>query len=519
MRDALKRIFRDISIRRKLTAIIMLTTVIVLFLASAAFITSELVAFRRSMVEGLATLAEVIGTNSTAALTFEDPEAAQETLAALRAEPHIVLAQILTNEGRVFATYPNAQANDGHSFRHFSEWHKQVWDGNLEPPLAASESHHFGDEHLDLSRRIVLDREIIGTVYLRSDLRRWDAVLRWYASMVAIIMLVSSGVAYLLSSGLQRVISKPILRLAQTMNLVSNEKRYSIRAEKQSNDEVGILIDGFNEMLKQIQMRDEELERRQEQLERQVVELKRADQELKRYAAELVRSNKELEQFAYIASHDLQEPLRMVASYTQLLARRYEGKLDSDADDFIGFAVDGATRMQELINGLLTYSRVGTRGKDLEPTDCEVIYERTLQNLQRAIEESGASLTHDPLPTVVADDIQLGQLFQNLISNAIKFRSKEPPRIHVSAKQEANEWVFSVSDNGIGIDPEFAERIFAMFQRLHNRTEYPGTGIGLAVCKKIVERHGGRIWVESELGKGTVFYFTMPLQRGGGHGQ
>lgn len=225
---------------------------------------------------------------------------------------------------------------------------------------------------------------------------------------------------------------------------------------------------------------------------------------------ELERSNAELEQFAYVASHDLQEPLRMVSSYVQLLARRYKGKLDSDADEFISFAVDGAARMQQLIQDLLVFSRIGTRGRPFEPTDCNEVVQVTLQNLQVAIREANAQVHCETLPTVMADRMQLVQLFQNLIGNAIKFRGPEPPQVSLGAKRHDDGWLFHVRDNGIGIAPEYAQRIFVIFQRLHGRGEYPGTGIGLALCRKIVERHGGRIWVESQPGAGSTFLFTLP---------
>ena len=221
-------------------------------------------------------------------------------------------------------------------------------------------------------------------------------------------------------------------------------------------------------------------------------ERRRGEEALAGQAQELARSNKELEQFAYVASHDLQEPLRMVTSYTQLLARRYQGQLDSDADEFIDYAVDGANRMQGLINALLDYSRVGSRGKAFESVDCEVIFREVKSNLKVAIEEIGAVVTHDPLPVVVADSSQLSRLFQNIIGNALKYRSEGPPQVHVSALRNDGYWSFSVRDNGIGIDSQYADRIFTIFQRLHTREKYSGTGIGLAVCKKIVERHGGQ---------------------------
>jgi hypothetical protein len=231
--------------------------------------------------------------------------------------------------------------------------------------------------------------------------------------------------------------------------------------------------------------------------------------ELNERAKDLARSNTELQQFAYVASHDLQEPLRMVASFTQLLAKRYKDKLDDDARDFINYAVDGATRMQTLISDLLNYSRVGTQGKPLVPTDSEALFKRVLETLRFNIEESGAEILSDALPMVMADPQQLGQLFQNLLTNALKFRGEKPPSVRISGERDGNEWKISIRDNGIGISPEHADRIFIIFQRLHTRTEYPGTGIGLAIGKKIVERHGGRIWIEPSPGGGTTFCFTI----------
>ena len=243
---------------------------------------------------------------------------------------------------------------------------------------------------------------------------------------------------------------------------------------------------------------------------RDITKRKEAEALLLQKVEELNRSNKELGQFAYVASHDLQEPLRMVASYTQLLSRRYKGKLDSDADEFIAFAADGASRMQRLIQDLLTYSRVGTKEKDLRDTSSEETLQQALVNLRGAIEESGAVVTHDPLPTVLADEMQLIQLFQNLVGNAIKYQNPGVPRVHISAAKNGGEkWIFSVQDNGLGIDSQYFERIFGMFQRLHKREEFSGTGIGLAICKKIVERHGGSISVESQPGEGSTFRFAL----------
>ena len=251
---------------------------------------------------------------------------------------------------------------------------------------------------------------------------------------------------------------------------------------------------------------------------RRAIREKKLREDHRQSQEELARSNRDLEQFAYVASHDLQEPLRMVATYTQLLAERYQGKLDAEADKYIHYAVDGALRMQKLVQDLLAFSRVGRQGGARASTDCNAVLQAALQNLEAAIRESGACVEHDQLPVVIADRSQLVQVFQNLIGNAIKFRGSEPPLIRVGAKAQAKEWVFSVADNGIGIAAEHTESVFVIFRRLHARAEYPGNGIGLSICKKIIEQHGGRIWVESEVGRGSIFQFTLPntaTKRGG----
>jgi signal transduction histidine kinase len=282
----------------------------------------------------------------------------------------------------------------------------------------------------------------------------------------------------------------------------------------------GNLLKGNREKLRQqnaeLVQAKEAAEKVRDELEQRVkertLELVVSNEQLRQKTEDLIRSNKELEQFAYVASHDLQEPLRMVTCYVQLLSQRYKNKLDRDADEFIDFAADGATHMYQLINDLLAYSRVGSRGNPFELVDCEEVFHKSVNNLKVAVEESGAEVTHDPLPKTAADFAQLEQLFQNLIGNGIKFHGEESPRVHISARPNGDHWVFSVRDNGIGIAPEYKERVFVIFQRLHGKDKYSGTGIGLAICKKIVERHGGHIWVESEPEKGTTFYFTLPKE-------
>lgn len=280
------------------------------------------------------------------------------------------------------------------------------------------------------------------------------------------------------------------LGVKQPLNLLFHDIKHSEESLRGMNDELTLL---------------------NERLETELQQRSNAEEQMKLALKELERSNKELEQFAYVASHDLQEPLRMVANYTRLLEKRYKENLDESALEYIQFAVDGASRMQMLIKGLLDYSRISMRGKEYQLTDMNKILSDALKNLSLLINESDASISKEDMPSVHCDQLQIMQLFQNLIGNALKFRDKErKPEITITSERSGEMWLFAVKDNGIGISQEFFERIFYIFQRLHSRVEYPGTGIGLAVCKRIVERHGGQIWVESTPGKGTTFYFTLP---------
>ncbi|QKW26048.1 CHASE3 domain-containing protein [Streptomyces seoulensis] len=325
------------------------------------------------------------------------------------------------------------------------------------------------------------------------DLRRAQTLRNWmFAVIAAVILLVAS----LVFEGLRRGITNPLTRLGSAARDVS-EGRFGRNLPGTGPADLRRLASDVDSMRRRLL---EELEFSEE-----------SRRLLDEQAADLKRSNAELEQFAYVASHDLQEPLRKVSSFTQLLQRRYGGQLDDRADQYIAFAVDGANRMQVLINDLLAFSRVGRVHNDHQRVALEEVFARSVDNLSVAIEESGAEITHDPLPEVVGDTTQLSMLWQNLLSNAVKFRSPErPPRIRVSAVREGDNWRFAVADNGIGIAPEFQEKVFILFQRLHTKDAYPGTGIGLAMCKKVVEFHGGTIGIDPGHAPGTRIVFTLP---------
>jgi PAS domain S-box-containing protein len=740
--------FRDMPIKQKLMVIIMSVATAALLLSGLGIVIADSLLFRAATERDISALAEIIADNSTAALAFNDPQTATQTLASLKARPHLVAACIYRPDGTIFATYLRTGEVNG-----------------CAPRTAPGEADElrFTRTGLIIRRPIALNQRRIGTLVLLNDLGAISERIRLYGQAVLLILLVSSFVAFVLSSRLRAIIAGPISQLADATRSVTETRDYSIRAQKLSGDELGALADGFNEMLARIQSQDSELRKallaqaavlreslevreslrttlasigdavistdaagrvvfvnpvaqsllgireadivdqqlddvfrivneftrkpvespvaqvlreekivamanhtiliamdgreipiddsgapirdqsgtiqgtvlvfrdvtarrraeetgrllasivqssddaifskdlngvvtswnrgaerifgypakemigrsiatifppgrsdelaalmqriaRGERIEhhqtvrqtktgellsvsltispmldplgritgasvisRDITDQVRAADRLAQLNADLQRSNEvlaltnqDLERFAFIASHDLQEPLRMITAYSQLLIKSYPGQFDSEASVFVGNIVDGTTRMRDLLADLLAYTEI--RGRDEEPLeviDLNVVIENVQQNLKASIDESGAVLTNDPLPLLHAHRAHFQSLFQNLIGNAIKYRSAQPPRIHISVQQVDGELRFTVSDNGIGIPAEYHKHIFEVFRRLHSR-KIPGTGVGLAICQRIVERYGGRIWVESQAGQGATFFFTLP---------
>jgi signal transduction histidine kinase len=489
------RRLRFISVRAKLIAIVMVTTCVALIFAGGALAFLEAGSHRKALTKEMTTIAAILGENSTAALTFDARGDAQLVLAALASQTEVLAGCLYDAQGVLFASY-----------------RRQDHRGRCHYWLQA-ETSGFRDDTFVLLAPVRQRDQMLGTLRLVASLEELRRRFAVFALVLIVVLTGSALAALVLSSGLQRLVSSPILALAGTAAEISAKRDYTLRARHHTEDEVGAAVDAFNEMLDRIQEGDIALREATDQLrtlnttlEERVAERTAAAEQR---AAELKRSNEELEQFAYVASHDLQEPLRAVASYTQLLRQRFAGKLDEDAELYLTHVMAGAARMRALISDLLDYSRLGRQSLQRSSVDTGAVLQTALADLHMAISESGAQVECGSLPVVSADASQLGQLFRNLVSNAIRFRGEAAPLIGIQAQRAGEFWRFAVQDNGIGIERRHQERIFVIFQRLHGR-ERPGTGIGLAICRKIVERHGGSIWVDSEPGKGSTFFFTLP---------
>jgi signal transduction histidine kinase len=483
------------SVRAKVIAIVMATTLVALLFVGGALAFFEADSHRKALRKEVTTIAAILGENSTAALTFENSEDAERVLAALDAQTDILSGCLYGGEGLLFAAYRRP---------------------DYPPPCPSRllpETTGFVGETFVLHAPVQQNDRPLGTLRLVASLGDLRRRFQLFALVLSVVLSGAALAALVVSSGLQRLVSRPILALAHTATRISEKRDYSLRADHRTEDEVGTAVDAFNQMLDRIQEGDRALREATEQLrtlnttlEERVAERTAAAEQR---AAELKRSNEELEQFAYVASHDLQEPLRAVASYTQLLRQRFAGKLDAETDLYLTHVLAGAARMRALINDLLDYSRLGRQSLDRSAVDTAALLDTALADLHPTLSEAAAQVRHGPLPVVSADPGQLGQLLRNLLSNAVRFRSPAPPLVELRAERAGDFWQFAVQDNGIGIDRRHHEKIFVIFQRLHGR-DRPGTGIGLAICRKIIERHGGRIWVDSEPGKGSTFFFTLP---------
>jgi signal transduction histidine kinase len=490
---------RDIPIRRKLMVINMLTSSAALLLACTAFLGYETITFRRALSQEQSTLANVIGANSAAAVIFNDAPAAAKTLSALQAEPQVVAACIYTLDGKPFATYVRTG---------ITGW---------APPKLLNAGASIEKDHLTLFQSIVHNGERIGRIYLESDLHALRERVARYAAIIGLVLVVSLLVALLLSGQLQRLVSGPILHLVQTARNVSETEDYSARATKASGDELGLLVDSFNEMLQQIQERDVGLRQRNDALQDEIVERQLAEEKLKAFAAKLEQSNRELQDFAYVASHDLQEPLRKIQAFGDRLKAKHGETLSAEGCGYLERMQNAAHRMQMLINDLLQFSRVTTNAQPFKPVDLSQIAREVISDLEARLEQTAGRVQLGELPTIDADPLQMRQLLQNLVSNALKFHRKETPPVVQLRWQRNGEsdkhCQVLVEDNGIGFDEKYLDRIFGVFQRLHGRDEYEGTGVGLAICRKIVARHGGSITAKSKPGQGATFIVTLPVHQ------
>jgi signal transduction histidine kinase len=507
--------FFDLSIRGKLAWIGILASGSALLTASVAFVVYDFVFFRQAIVRGLERDAAIIGANSTAALEFQDPRAAESTLSALKTEPHVLGAAIYDEAGRLFALY----ARDAALFV---------------PPTALPKDpagHRFERGRVMLSQPIVSERRRIGSVFIEADLReRWQR-LREFGGIVALVSLAALGVAVVISSRYEAAIARPVQQLAAAARSVSSQKDYSVRVPPGGRDEMGQLIETFNEMLARIQQRDAEvqdardgLERRVEErtheLQRELEERRRAEDEILRLNGEaevrlleMTALNREIEAFSYSVSHDLRAPLRHVNGFVDLLKARASEALDEKSRHYLTLIADGAKQMGRLIDDLLSFSRMSRTGMAETTVPLDALVKEVLPEVQRDAAGRAIEWSIAPLPEVKGDRAMLRIVLTNLLSNAVKYtRKQEHAKIEVGAQPgESGEAVLFFKDNGVGFDMRYVDKLFGVFQRLHRAEEFEGTGIGLATVRRILHRHGGRIWAVSAPNAGATFYISLPL--------
>ena len=492
--------FKNLPIERKLRIVILLTCGIVLLLTCVAFIAYEVNTYKATAIEGLTTLAEVIGENTTAALAFRDEDDAAKVLQSVQAEPNIVAAAVYDLNGNLFVRFPTNATTD-------------LIPRAIELPQ--KREARFENNQLIVLHSVHENEKPFGTIMLRSDLSDMYRRIRRYGEIAALVMIGSFLIAFLISSRLQRSISEPILSLSKAARSVSEKKDFSVRAQKQSEDELGLLTDAFNQML-------DEIGRNQTQLQRALEETKNSEEKVREMNLSLERRVKErttelqeavaqMEAFSYSVSHDLRSPLRAMQGYAQVLLEDYSDKLDDEARTYLKRIASSAVRMDALVQDILTYSRVARAELKIEPINLDkLVHDIIHQN--PAFQSPQSRITvKSPLHKVSAHEAALTQCLTNLISNAVKFVSPGViPAVTISTEPVGSDVRIWVQDNGIGINPQHFDRIFRMFERVHGAKTYEGTGIGLAIVKKAVERMNGRIGVESKPGEGSRFWIILP---------
>lgn len=475
------------TIKFKLMVILIVTSLVALFAKSVIQGFQDYSTYRDDLASDMSTLAEVIANNSTAALAFSDVKTGAEVLSALRSVPSVVTAKLYDQIGNEFAAY-----------------HRDP-ETNAETAPLGREGVRFEKSRLNLIRNVMLDNERVGTLFIQSDLSEMYSRFRRSLFGHALSLILAGLIALLLSLRLHRLIAEPLLHLTSTSRAIAEKNDYSLRAVKEDDDEIGELVTSFNHMLFQIQERDAKLTRAMDSLELRVRERTK----------QLERSNRELQQFANVISHDLQEPLRKILAFGTRLIGEGTDRLTDQQRDSLKRMQNAASRMEQLIQDLLQFSRISTREHTFQPVDLAKLVHEVLSDLEVRVLDTRGKVEVSDLPVIEADALQMRQLFQNLIANALKFyRKGTPPVVSVTSRAVGpNVLEITVQDNGIGFDEKYLEKIFKPFQRLHTREEYEGTGMGLAICQKIIFRHHGLITARSSLGVGSTFVITLPIKQ------